>query len=85
MDQFQYKNIVEETTLPYAEDVFPVIWIFQHNNDPMHTARIAMEFLTSKLLSVLVWSVNSPNLNTIEHISCEVKKEVLNRQATLLI
>lgn len=34
MDQFQYKNILEETMLPYAEDVLPVTWTFQHDNYP---------------------------------------------------
>ncbi|KAI8431572.1 hypothetical protein MSG28_016062 [Choristoneura fumiferana] len=68
MDQFQYKNILEETMLPYAEGVLPVIWTFQHDNDPKHT-------LTSQSVSVLDWPANSPDLNPIEHLWCEVKKK----------
>lgn len=68
MDQFQYKDILEETMLPYAEDVLPVIWTFQHDNDPKHTARTVKEFLRSQSVSVL------------ENIWCEVKKRVSNRQ-----
>ncbi|KAI8440937.1 hypothetical protein MSG28_009234 [Choristoneura fumiferana] len=55
-----------------------------HDNDPQDTARThartVKEFLLSQLMSVLDWPANSPDLNPIEHLWCEVKKKVSNRQ-----
>lgn len=80
MDQFQYRNILENSMLPYAEDVLPVIWTFQHDNDPKHTAHSVKQFLYSQSVSALDWPANSPDLNPIKHLWCEVKKRVSNRQ-----
>ncbi|KAI8423451.1 hypothetical protein MSG28_012583 [Choristoneura fumiferana] len=50
-----------------------------HDNDPKHTARTVKEFLTSQSVSVLDWPANSPDLNPIEHLWCEVKKKAGGR------
>lgn len=62
--------------LPYAEDVLPVSWKFQHNNDPKHTAQSVKSFLTQQSVTVLDWPANSPDLKPIEHLWYEVKKKV---------
>lgn len=80
MDQYQYKEILEESMLPYAEDNLPVIWTFQHDNDPKHTAYSVRRFLESQSIIVLDWPPNSPDLNPIEHLWSQVKKKLANRQ-----
>ncbi len=43
-------------------------WVFQHDNDPKHTARATKEWLRKKHLKVLEWPSQSPDLNPKENL-----------------
>ena len=51
--------------------------IFQHDNDPKHSAKMTSAFLKKKKVKALDWPSMSPDLNPIEPV---LKRQVEQRQ-----
>ncbi len=64
MDGAMYREILANNLLPSVRALkMGRGWVFQHNNDPKHTARATKEWLRKKHFKVLEWPSQSPDLN----------------------
>lgn len=82
MDRHLYVKILQEVMLPYAEDEMPLIWTFQQDNDPKHTSLLAKQWFAENNIRVMEWPAQSPDLNPIENLWCDVKAVVAQRKPT---
>lgn len=63
-----YVRIIDENLKSSAEKMGVNAFVFQQDNDPKHTSRVAQSYFVENEIEMLDWPPQSPDLNPIEHL-----------------
>ncbi len=74
MDAPLYLQVLQQTLLPFLDEVYPDCHRFMADNDPKHTSKIAQRFLQENEVGWWRTPAESPDTNPIENLWHELKE-----------
>lgn len=65
--------------LPQAEEKMPFRWMYQHDNDPTHTAKCVKDWFVENGTNVIKRPAQFPDLNIIQNLWEIVDRKILRQ------
>ena len=75
----RYRQILIRQMRPSARQLRGDNSIFQHDNDPKHTANIVKNYLINQQIEMLEWRPQSLDLNRIENLWADLNRKLNKR------
>ena len=75
----RYRQILIRQMRPSARRLHGDNFIFQHDNDPKHTANIVTNYLQNQHIEIFFWPRQSPDSSPIENFWAEFNRKVNKR------
>ena len=83
MTSQMYTQILSDNVMASAQEMgIASDFVFQHDNDPKHKARLTREYLRKEGWEVLEWPSYSPDCNPIEHLWEQEDRQIPKRLRT---